>query len=382
MNIKIYDEKDKPCNRNTIQYDKSLATLTTSAPLSLIESKLVFTVVAQIDYKDEDFKNYKINANELHTEIQNELKKEAKIRSKLKNKIITPSDIAKDKSKQLEIFCKNMMSKSLNLPVNNSLDFDIVSWFANFNYKSDEDIIYCNFHPKLKPYLIEFKNNHFKKVFASNILRFKSKYTHKIYMLLKSVQNNESYVFVDEYKNELPLKYIRELLGIKDDEYKLYADLKRFVLNKVIEDLKEIAEVNFEFKEIKKGKKVEKLKFKVKYKNVITKEQDETPTRSDYDDEVKKDTDLENQDLEYFFGTHRIIRFENRNYKLIQYYIDSYRNDKLSIKIEDIDIENSIRVIEFNYKLKNKLLKDFILPKHLEYISFYKDNYSDLFDDY
>ena len=378
MNIKIYDEFDKPCNRNTIQYDKSLATLTTSSPLSLIESKLVFNVIAQIDYKDEDFKNYKINASELSSEIYNELKIEARKKSKLKNKIITPLEIAKNKSKQLEIFCKNMMSKSLNLPVENSLDFDIVSWFANFNYKSDEDIIYCNFHPKLKPFLIEFKNNHFKKIFASNVLRFKSKYTHKIYMLLKTVQHNKGYVFVDEYKNELPLQYIRNLLGIENDEYKLYADLKRFVLSKVIEDLKEIAEVYFEFEEIKKGKKVEKLKLKVIYnkdKN-LTKEQDETPTKSDYDDEDKKDTDLENQNLEYFFETHRIVRHENENYKLIEFYTDSYRSNKLSIKLENIK-DNSIKLLEFNYKSKTKLLKEFVLVKHLEYISFYEENYAE-----
>ena len=378
MNIKIYDEFDKPCNRNTIQYDKSLATLTTSSPLSLIESKLVFKVIAQINYKDEDFKNYKINANELSSEIYNELKIEARKKSKLKNKIITPLEIAKNKSKQLEIFCKNMMSKSLNLPVENSLDFDIVSWFANFNYKSDEDIIYCNFHPKLKPFLIEFKNNHFKKIFASNVLRFKSKYTHKIYMLLKTVQHNKGYVFVDEYKNELPLQYIRNLLGIENDEYKLYADLKRFVLSKVIEDLKEIAEVYFEFEEIKKGKKVEKLKLKVIYnkdKN-LTKEQDETPTKSDYDDEHKKDTDLENQNLEYFFDTHRIIRHQEENYKLIEFYIDSYRSNKLSIKLENIK-DNSIKLIEFNFKSKTKLLKEFVFAKHLEYISFYEKNYAE-----
>lgn len=378
MNIKIYDEFDKPCNRNTIQYDKSLATLTTSSPLSLIESKLVFNVIAQIDYKDEDFKNYKINASELSSEIYNELKIEARKKSKLKNKIITPLEIAKNKSKQLEIFCKNMMSKSLNLPVENSLDFDIVSWFANFNYKSDEDIIYCNFHPKLKPFLIEFKNNHFKKIFASNVLRFKSKYTHKIYMLLKTVQHNKGYVFIDEYKNELPLQYIRNLLGIENDEYKLYADLKRFVLSKVIEDLKEIAEVYFEFEEIKKGKKVEKLKLKVIYnkdKN-LTKEQDEKPTKSDYDDEDKKDTDLENQNLEYFFETHRIVRHENENYKLIEFYTDSYRNSKLSIKLENIK-DNSIKLLEFNYKSKNKLLKEFVFPRHLEYISFYEENYAE-----
>lgn len=376
MDIKVYDENDKPCNRNVIQYDKSLATLTTSAPLSLIESKLVFTVIAQIDYNDEDFKNYKINATELSSEIYNELKIEARKKSKLKNKIITPLELAKDKSKQLEIFCKNMMSKTLNLPVENNLDFDIVSWFSNFNYKSDEDIIYCNFHPKLKPYLIEFKNNHFKKVFANNILRFKSKYTHKFYLLLKTTPNSEQYVYLEQFKNEIPLDYIRKLLGIENDEYKLYADLKRFVLNKMIDDLKEIAEVYFEFKEIKKGKKVEKLKIKVIYKDRAQKEQDESATRTDFDDEYKKDTDLENQDWKYFFENKIIVRENDKNFKLISLEEDKLRSGKLTVTMSNID-NQVLNIQRFNYKSKEKLRKEFLIPNHLAYKFWFELNCKD-----
>ncbi|MGJ0353697.1 replication initiation protein [Aliarcobacter cryaerophilus] len=379
----ISTSENKIYNRKIVKYKESLATLSTSAPLSLIESKLVFSVISQIDLDDDSFKEYKINASELHDEIKNELRSEAKRRSKLKGKEIEVVDFAKEKSKQLEIFCTNLKRKTINLPVENKLDFDIVSWFERFNYKSEEDTIYCQINPNLKPYLLDLKNISFKKNHLPNILTFKSKYTHKFYLLLKIV-NTDRYIKVEPFGSIIPLEWFRKWLGLEDDEYKLYADFKRRILNQVQKDLEDVkCEINFELIEIKTKKAVTHLQLKAEYKNIIVeKEQDETPTRSDYDDEEKKDTDLENQNLEYFFGTHRIIRFENRNYKLIQYYIDSYRNDKLSIKIEDIDIENSIRVIEFNYKLKNKLLKDFILPKHLEYISFYKDNYSDLFDDY
>lgn len=365
--------------RNIVKYKDTLATLTTSSPLSLIESRIVFSVIAQIDLNDEDFKEYKINASELHDEIKNELKSEAKKRSKLKGKEIEVIDFAKEKSKRLEIFCKNLKAKTINLPVQNKLDFDIISWFDRFNYKSADDMIYCQINKNLKPYLLDLKGISFKKNHLPNILIFRSKYTHKFYLLLKMV-NVDKYISIEPYGTIISIEWFRTWLGLNDDEYKLYADFKRRILEQTKKDLEE-TEVNFEYEEIKTKKAVTHLKIKVIYKDKFTKEQDETPTRSDYDDEYKKDTDLENQNLEYFFGTKRIIRHKNKNYKLIDLYIDSYRQNKLSIKLEDIE-DNTILIEEFNFKSKNKLLKEFVLIKHLEYISFYNDKYkeADLFD--
>lgn len=254
-------------DRNIAKYDKSLATLTTSAPLTLAESKLVFNIIAQIDLDDKDFKEYKINATELHNEIKNELNAEARKRAKLKGKVVTAKDIAKDKSSQLEIFCKNLRAKSLNLPVKNELDFDIAGWFDAFSYKSEEDIIYCQFNPKLKPYLLEFRNNHFKKIHTPNLFMFKSKYTHKFYLLLKTNHLDNTYITVDDYGSIIPIEWIRKWLGIADDEYKKYNDFKRFIIEKAIKDLKDFAEVYFEYEEVKTKLKVTHLKIKVKYKD-------------------------------------------------------------------------------------------------------------------
>jgi len=167
------------------------------------------------------------------------MKKEARKASKIKNKELEVSDIANERSKRLYIFCKNMMSKSLNLPVESKLDFDVVNWFDRFTYHSDDDTIVCTLNSALKPYLLDFKNNHFKSLSKSNIFSFKSKYTHKFYLLLKTAQDKQ-FVTVDEFKSILPITYIRKLLGIEDDEYKLYGDLKRKVLIKVQEDLEKI----------------------------------------------------------------------------------------------------------------------------------------------
>lgn len=361
--------------RNIIKYRDTLATLTTSSPLSLIESKIVFSVVAQIDLDDENFKEYKINASELHDEIKNELRSEAKKRSKLKGKEIEVIDFAKEKSKQLEIFCKNLKAKTINLPVGNELDFDIISWFDRFNYKSDDDMIYCQINPNLRPYLLDLKDISFKKNHLPNILIFKSKYTHKFYLLLKMV-NTDRYINVEPYGTIIPLDWFRKWLGLSDNEYKLYADFKRRILEQSKKDLED-TEINFDFEEIKTKKAVTHLKIKAVYKKDkdLTKNQDESETKFEYD-EYKKDTDLENQDWKYFFENKIIIRENDKNFKLIALEEDKLRSGKLTVTMTNID--NQVLIIkEFNYKSKEKLRKEYILPNHLNYKVWFSENCKD-----
>lgn len=362
--------------RNIVKYKETFAKFISSTPLSLVESKLVFTVIAQIDLKDNIFKEYKINASELHNEIRNEIRTLANQKSKLKNKIITPKDIAKEKSKQLEMFCDNLMKKTLLLPVDDELDYHLTNWFTSFKYVNAEDMIYCKINEDLKPYLIELKGISFRKNYLQNILTFKSKYTHKFYLLLKLV-NTDRHINIEPYGTIIPIEWFRKWLGLQDDEYKLYGDFKRRILEQSKKDLED-TEINFDFDEIKTKKAVTHLKIKAVYKKDkdLPKNQDESETKLDYDDEYKKDTDIENQDIKYFFENQILIRYENINYKLIELYEDSYRSMKLSVKLKNIKDE-SYFLRDFNYKSKEKLRKEFIIPNHLAYKIWFEDKYKD-----
>lgn len=362
--------------RNIVKYKETFAKFISSTPLSLVESKLVFTVIAQIDLKDNIFKEYKINASELHNEIRNEIRTLANQKSKLKNKIITPKDIAKEKSKQLEMFCDNLMKKTLLLPVDDELDYHLTNWFTSFKYVNAEDMIYCKINEDLKPYLIELKGISFRKNYLQNILTFKSKYTHKFYLLLKLV-NTDRHINIEPYGTIIPIEWFRKWLGLQDDEYKLYGDFKRRILEQSKKDLED-TEINFEFDEIKTKKAVTHLKIKAVYKKDkdLPKNQDESETKLDYDDEFKKDTDIENQDIKYFFDNQILIQFENINYKLIEIYEDSYRANKLSVKLKNIKDETYL-LKEFSFKSKEKLRKEFILPNHLAYKIWFEDKYKD-----
>lgn len=367
--------------RNVVKYSKSLATLTTSTPLSLTESRVVFSIIAQIDKDDEDFKEYSLNASKLHDEIKNELRSEIKKQNKTKEEILDISKKQKltkieTKVKELRLFCDNFLKKNLDVP-NEKRAFDLVGWFCNFSYSIEEDLIYCQFHAKLKPYLLDFKNNHFKKGYLENIFTFKCKYSHKFYLLLKTV-NTSRYIEIDDFKSIIPLEWLKKWLGLKNLNYDRYNDFKRFVLEKAKKDLDEFAEVSFEFEEIKTKKEITHLKIKAIYKNknIIDVDIDESDTKLDYDDEFKKDTDLENQDIKYFFDNQILIKFDDINYKLIELYEDSYRSNKLTVKMKNIKDE-SFYTKEFSFKSKEKLKNDFVIPNHLKYKVWFEDKYKD-----
>lgn len=376
MENSFFDNK-----RNVVKYSQSLATLTTSTPLSLTESRVVFSIIAQIDKDDEDFKEYSLNASKLHDEIKNELRSEIKKQNKTKEQILDISKKQKltkseTKTKELRLFCDNFLKKTLDVP-NEKRDFDLVGWFCNFSYSSDEDKIYCQFHSKLKPYLLDFKNNHFKKGYLENIFTFKCKYSHKFYLLLKTV-NTSRYIEIDDFKSIIPLEWLKKWLGLKNLNYDRYNDFKRFVLEKAKKDLDEFAEVSFDFEEIKTKKEITHLKIKAIYKNknIIDVEIDESATRTDFDDEYKKDTDLENQEIKYFFENGILIRENEKNFRLKEIEEDKLRSGKLTISMTNID-NQALIIKEFSYKSKDKLKKEYILPNHLNYKVWFSENCKD-----
>lgn len=360
-------------DRDVIKFKNNLSTLSTSSPLSLVESRLVFNIISQIDLYDSEFNEYEINASALFNEIKNELKSKARERSKLKNKVVSINDIAKDKSKKLEMFCTEMLRKNLKLPPenDNGLNFNIITWFSKFEYDSDRDVIVCKLESSLKPYLLDFKNSQYKKCFLSNMLTFRSKYSHKFYLLLKTNLSDKNVLFGD-MKNGIPLEWFRDWLGIKDDEYKLYAHFKLRILEAVKLDLagtvdkngkptfKENAkaEVSFTYEEIKTGKKITHLKLKTIYnpyrKETISQDCDQSESNCNFDS-----LHIEDQPVDFFFYSKQGILFNDKEFKLDSFSYDTSRGGKINISL--MDTFGMVTIVHLNHKNKEKMKSDFIL---------------------
>lgn len=127
----------------------------------------------------------------------------------------------------------------------------------NILYRADYDkkkpYVEIVFHPDLRPYLLQLKER-FTSYDVRNILGLKKIHSIRLYQLLKQ------YLFTGTCTFEVDkLKYI---LGI-EDKYKKYNDFKKYAVLAAQKELKEKCDISFEFEEIKKGRKVELLKFTI-----------------------------------------------------------------------------------------------------------------------
>jgi len=196
---------------------------------TLAELRLVISIASMIEAEDEDFREYVVQAKE-YAELMG-------------------AD-AHNVRKAVKELGEMLLSKPLKIPTPGG--FAICNWFSWYEYK--DGLIHCSFHPKLKPYLLQLKEQ-FTKYNLENILRFKSAYSIRVYELAKSWEaRGEFEISVDE---------LREVLGLSG-KYKLYNDLKRYVLERSIKEINSLSDIRLTYKEKKLGRKVTDLVFTIK----------------------------------------------------------------------------------------------------------------------
>ncbi len=106
----------------------------------------------------------------------------------------------------------------------------------------------------LKPHLLELKKR-FLRYDMQNIVGLQSVHSVRMFEILKSYEYLGQVSFEVEF-----LKTVLEL----GDKYKLYADFRRYVIDKAREDLLKYCDIFFDYKEVKKGRKVNEIIFTIK----------------------------------------------------------------------------------------------------------------------
>ncbi len=107
------------------------------------------------------------------------------------------------------------------------------------------------FNDDLKPHLLELKRR-FLRYDMQNIVGLQSVHSVRMFEILKS------YEYLGEVSFEVEfLKTVLEL----GDKYKLYADFRRYVIDKAREDLTKYCDIFFDYQEIKKSRKVNEIVF-------------------------------------------------------------------------------------------------------------------------
>lgn len=210
---------------------KSNNLITANYNLTLQEQKLILTLASMVQPNDSEFKEYELKVSDFMNLLD-----------------INP----KSKSKYTEIpkITKELMKKVFEVKEGN--DIVQLSWLSSARYKKGKGIVILKFDSCLKPYLLKLKE-FYTTYKLENILSLKSKYSLRIFEILKSY----------EYKKNLiiDLNDFKKMIGATNSSYNIYHNLKIKILIKSQQELKEKTDINFIFEEIKTGRKITAIKF-------------------------------------------------------------------------------------------------------------------------
>ncbi|AFK05680.1 initiator RepB protein (plasmid) [Emticicia oligotrophica DSM 17448] len=141
---------------------------------------------------------------------------------------------------------KRVYYKDDNVELNSSL-------ISGYMYLENEGAFLVEFPSLLKPFLLQLKEN-FTVIDIRNILGLDSSYAMRFYEICKEKERFKSF--------EYTVEHIKEMFSI-ENKYKNYFDFKVKVIVQARNELKENSELYFDFEEIKQGKKVVAIRFKV-----------------------------------------------------------------------------------------------------------------------
>ena len=205
--------------------------------LSLGEQRLILSMIAKIQPDDEDFKPYCISIGELADFL----------------------GVARGSAyHECKKITKSLLSRVLEIQEHGRLLQ--TGWVSSADYIDGEGYVELCFDPKLKPSLLQLKGK-FTSCKLEMLLGFKSQYTMRIYMMLKQHERLK--------ERETELQQLRDTLGIGKDQYKLYAHFKACILEPVQKELKAKADLYFEFEEIKHGRRVGAIRFRIISKKLL-----------------------------------------------------------------------------------------------------------------
>lgn len=197
--------------------------------MTSLQKKILLMLISKIQSDDIDFKPYRIRAKDF---LEAAELKSTQIYGKLK------------------IATEGLLSKVFHIKKpTGMLQITILS---SAEYFEGRGVMELCFDPKLKPYLLQLKEQ-FTLVPLKQVLGLRSVYAIRIYEMLQQFKSTGFFISkVDDLKYKLNL----------DGKYKSYNLFKKNVILQAQREL-ETTDMAFTFEEIKEGRKVDRVKFKL-----------------------------------------------------------------------------------------------------------------------
>lgn len=276
---------------------KSNALVEASYKLSLTEQRILLTAVSLIQPGDDELKEYLIPTTDLFEIL--DLKSESRY-TELKDTI-----------------------KGLQRTFDVKIGEDLlqVPWITGAKYNRSKGTVTVTVHQWLRPYLLQLKS-HFTTYRLKNVIKLRSTYAIRLYELLKQYEKIGGRKFLVEE--------LRDILGIEESQYGLYADFKRKVIITSQKEINSKTDICFEYREIKAARgKVEAISFDIKANtDILPSPEDQIDLFAcDYDvvqEESKPVLSLEERLARFGFKKHAIQ-------VILKQYDEAYIKENLDI---------------------------------------------------
>lgn len=211
--------------------------------LSLQQQKIVLYLISQISPYDEDFKTFSFDIREF----------------------CRACGIDYDNGGNYDLLKKQIKAiadESVWITMPDGLTDTLFRWIEKPRIKKKSGIIELRLDEDLRPYLLQLRQN-FTKYDIIYTLNFKSKYTIRLYELIKSIHYQELETL--EYK--FSLEKLRKLTG--SENHKTYQHFKDRVLLPAIREINQYSDKIIEFEPLKDGRTVKAIKFYISTKTPV-----------------------------------------------------------------------------------------------------------------
>ena len=209
--------------------------------LSLMQQKIMLFLISQISPLDEDFRDYTFSIPEFCK--------------------ITGIDISGGNYEILKTAILDIVRKRLWIEKENGEEVT-VAWIDKATLKRGDGTIKIRLDEDMKPYLLQLKGN-YTTIELIWTLHFKSKYTIRLYELVKSIHFHE----LEEYQREFSLEELRRLLDA--EKYERWVHFRQRVLDPAVQEVNEYSDKNLKWQPIKRGRSIERIRFTITAKDSL-----------------------------------------------------------------------------------------------------------------
>jgi plasmid replication initiation protein len=214
--------------------------------LTTLEQKLILMMVSHIQPDDIDFKRYVFPLKDISEFLG-----------------ISYKSIYDD----IIVVCRRLMKRILTIHKPTSI-LDI-HWVSSAEYFMGE--VSLTFHPDLKPYLLQLKNK-FISYTPDMLKQIKSSYSIRLYELLKQYERiGKRYFLIPE---------LRDILGIRKDEYQRYYNFKIKVLDRAMNEINKNTDITISYIEVKKHKTTTGIEYIINSNKPVPQQTSETPSQN------------------------------------------------------------------------------------------------------